>query len=142
MGRWRSEASWRSARPARRRPGFRRGKRQRLAVPAQLEIVTVGIRIELEDLDRRPTDGPDLVAPHCHGTEGRAERACQAGGQSLGVGREPLLDHQPPVGQSDELHLVTGHPRCIDRGNCVPLALAGEPRDAGGASLARDRQAG
>ena len=40
-----------------------------------------------------------------------ARPAAKASGSAVN-----LLDHQPPVGQSDELHLVTGHPRCIDRG--------------------------
>ena len=57
-------------------------------------------------------------------------------GEERRVGGSVGLEHERPVGQRDELHLVSGSAVTLDGRDRVPLALSLEPRDACGQPLA------
>ncbi len=78
---------------------------------------------------------PDLLALHGQRAIGRRDAVAQGRRERRRIRAAVRLEHERPVVERDELHLVARRAVTVCRGDRVPLALPLKPRDAGSEPL-------
>ena len=118
------------ARNRRLRRGLVDEQRPRLVRDHELDLVAVHLLGHLEHLDALRGDAPDVgVLAQAEGVvrSGQRQRIGQWRDRSV---RNVLVDDEAPIGERDELDLVTGQPGRLRARDGVPFALARDPVDA------------
>ncbi len=86
--------------------------------------------MELLHLDPHRTDRPHVGPPHGERAVRRLDAVAERRGERRGVAGTVGLEHERPIGERDELDLVSCRAFTFGRGDRIPFPLPLEPGDA------------